>query len=48
MYGRSTSGTVIVPSSFWYISIMGMRMRGVAATVLLRLWQKTFLPSAFL
>lgn len=35
MYGRSASGIVIVPSAFWNISRIGIRIRGEAATVLL-------------
>ena len=35
------AGTVTLPSAFWYISRIGTISRGLAATVLLRLWQNT-------
>ena len=34
MYGLSASGTVTLPSAFWYSSSSEMRIRGLAMTVL--------------
>jgi hypothetical protein len=44
MYGRRTGGTAMSPSGVWYISTIGMRIRGLAATVLFSEWATTFLP----
>ena len=42
IYGRSTFGIVTEPSAFWYSSRIGIRILGLAITVLLSVWQKTF------
>lgn len=47
MYGTSFWGIVIDPSSFWYISRIGINIRGDAATVLLSEWQKVVAPLPF-
>ena len=46
MYWRSTGGTVTLPSAFWYSSSTGIKIRGLAITVLLSVWQYFTLPSA--
>lgn len=39
MYGRNACGTFTVPSGFWLSSSTGMRIRGLAITVLFSVWQ---------
>ena len=45
MNGCNTSGTATLPSARWCTSSRGMRMRGEAMTVLLRVWTKRSAPS---
>ena len=44
MYGTRTSGIVMLPSSFWKDSIMGMSSLGLATAVLFRVKGKRFCP----
>ena len=45
MYGRSASGIVTDPSAFWLFSRTGIKNRGVASAVLLRVWTMRGLAS---
>jgi hypothetical protein len=36
MYGTSALGRVTLPSAFWWFSSSGIKMRGLATAVLLR------------